>query len=402
MCPDRARVLVYSHDTYGLGHLRRSLLIAGRLAAAPEVGSVLIVTGSPKANAFHLPQGCDAVKLPSVTKTSTGRYTARTLALPIDELTKVRASIAKSTFEAFDPDLVLVDHAPVGMMDELRPLLEAVGRRPHRARIALGLRDVIDDRASVHDEWTRAGVWDVLASTYDRVIVYGDPSVTTTAQELHLDKLLPRRVRHVGYLGRPMRKSRDREPTILVTAGGGGDGHEVLRAYATYLESLTHTAPFRSVVVSGPLMSRRRTAELSARFRHLPHPIEFCRFTDKMDDLLASAWGVVSMAGYNTVVETLSAGVPALLVPRERPRLEQRIRAERIAARVAAIEWSSARDCTPQRIARFVGRAISNNSVATRAVDMNGLDGAIDVLLELLDGRQRTVGTEHERVAASA
>ncbi len=380
----RARALLFSHDTYGLGHLRRSLLIAGRLAATPQLGSVVIVTGSPKAQAFHLPQGCDTVKLPSVTKTPSGRYRPRTLSLPTEELTRVRAALAKSALEAFRPDLVLVDHAPVGMMGELRPLLEAAERQ-RRTRVVLGLRDVIDDRARTQDEWSRIGAWGLLESTYDRVLVYGDPTVKTTAQELHLGERFPGKVRHVGYLGRPIRQRRDGTPMILVTAGGGGDGHDVLRAFASYLESLAGPATFRSVVISGPLMSRRRSRELASRFRNLPHSVEFLRFTDRIDDLLASASGVISMAGYNTVAEVLSVGVPALFIPRDRPRLEQRIRAERIAARVPAVEWCPASDCTPQRIARFVDRAVAHAGNGTRFVDMNGVDGTAAGLLELLD-----------------
>lgn len=383
-------MLVFSHDTYGLGHLRRSVLIAGRLAPTSCVGSVLIVTGSPRAQAFRLPQGCDTVKLPSVTKTTAGRYQARAVSLPTEALVEIRSALAKSAFEAFRPDLVLVDHAPVGMMGELRPLLEAAARRRRRTTVVLGLRDIIDAAASVKEEWSRLDAWPLLESVYDRILVYGDPTVKTTAQELGLPDRLPSKVRHMGYLGRPIRINQDETPMILVTAGGGGDGHDLLRAYAAYLESLSGQPPFRSVVIGGPLMSRRRRRELAARLGNLPHHVEFLSFTDRIDELFATASGVVSMAGYNTVAEVLSVGVPALLVPRERPRLEQRIRAERIAARVPSVEWCRASETTPQRIARFVDRAIAHRRNGMRFVDMNGVDAVAAELVDLLDGTHRS------------
>ena len=235
----RARVLIYSHDTYGLGHVRRSLLIAGRLASTPYVGSTVIVTGSPRAQAFQLPPGCDTVKLPSVTKTPAGRYRTRTLNVPLQDVIRLRAELAKATFQAFRPDLVLVDHAPLGMLGELEPLVEAAELSTSRPRFALGLRDVIDAAPSLHDEWSDMGVWPAIDSLYDRILVYGDPSVTTTAQELGLPERPPSKCVHVGYLGRPIPHRRaGLEPSILVTTGGGGDGHDLLRAYAAYLESL--------------------------------------------------------------------------------------------------------------------------------------------------------------------
>jgi predicted glycosyltransferase len=391
----RARVLVYSHDTYGLGHLRRSLLIAGGLASTSRVGSVLIVTGSPRAQAFRLPQGCDTVKLPSVTKSPAGKYRARTLSLQMQDVIRVRSELVKSTFEAFGPDLILVDHAPLGMLGELRPLLDAVGRGRSRVRLVLGLRDVIDHAASVDDEWSRLGAWPFLESVYDRILVYGDPSVTTTAQELGLPGRFPSKVSHVGYLGRPIRREHDSaDPMIVVTAGGGGDGHDLLRAYAAFLEWLPHPVPFRSVVVTGPLMSRRRREELQGRFRDIPHRLEVHTFTDRLEELLAAASGVVSMAGYNTVVEVLSAGKPALLVPRDRPRLEQRIRAERVAGRVPAVEWCPTADCTPQRIWGFVNRAIVQPHGSTPSVALDGIDAAVLDLLKLLDADERRASTK--------
>jgi predicted glycosyltransferase len=388
----RARVLFYSHDTYGLGHLRRSLLIAGRLASSPRVRSVLIATGSPRAQAFSLPQGCDTVKLPSVTKATSGRYRARTLSLPMRDVIRVRSELVKTTFEVFRPDLILVDHAPLGMLGELRPLLQAVERGRFGVRLALGLRDVIDEAARVEEEWSRLDAWTTFESVYDRILVYGDPLVTTTAQELGLPGKLPSKVAHVGYLGRPIPRELSPDPLILVTAGGGGDGHDVLRAYAAFLESLPSPAPFRSVVVTGPLMSRRRRQELSTRFRAVPHPVEVHTFTDRLEWFVGAAAGVVSMAGYNAVVEALSAGTPALLVPRERPRLEQRIRAERLAERVPTVDWCSASDCTPERISRFVDRTLANPSGGTPPVALDGVDRTVDQLLDLLDTDVRRVG----------
>jgi predicted glycosyltransferase len=382
------RTLIYSHDTYGLGHLRRSLLIAEGLASAPEFRSTLIATGSPRAQAFSLPPGTDIVKLPSAVKTPTGGYRARTLRLSIDDTVRVRAEILRALTRTYLPDLLLIDHAPAGMLGELRPLFDELRRWGRRPRVVLGLRDVIDEAHRVRQEWDRAGAWKLLDEVYDRVLVYGDPAVRSTADELGLPERLPGRVVPVGYLGRKIERSDPQDPYVLVTAGGGGDGHAVLRAYLSYLEAHRAPVPFRSVLVSGPLLSLRRQREIATRARATGHPVEVIAFTDSFEELLGGATGVISMAGYNTVVEILSAGVPALLVPREAPRLEQRIRAERL-ARVADVEVCRAARLNPARIRRFVERVLSNGQAAAPEVALGGVDRTVRELEDVLRSEAR-------------
>lgn len=367
------RILIYSHDTYGLGHLRRSLLIAERLSSVPDFRSVLIATGSPRAQAFRLPQGCDTLKLPAVTKTAAGGYRSRTLRMPIGELSGLRAEMLRAAARSYRPDAILVDHAPAGMQGELRPLFDELRRWPRRPRLVLGLRDVIDDPERVRLQWDRVGAWNLLDELYDRVLVYGDPAVRTTAEDLDLPRRLPGRVAAVGYLGRAIARCPDpADPFVLVTTGGGGDGHAVLRAYLSYLERLPGPAPFRSVLVSGPFLSSRREREIVARARDVDHPVEVIPFTERFEDLLGRAAGVISMAGYNTVMELLSGRVPALLVPREAPRLEQRIRAERLAA-LTDVEWSPAEHLDERRIGRFVDRVLAGGHPPRAALDMEGV-----------------------------
>lgn len=380
MNPRRPRILVYSHDTYGLGHLRRSLLVASRLAAGPLRPAVLIATGSARAHAFELPPGCDVLKLPSVVKGPDGGYHARTLDLPLEDVLRLRGELIVQAAGSFRPDLVLVDHAPAGVEGELQPLFRAVQRMERRPRLVLGLRDVIDDAARVRSEWDRLGVWPLLSGVYDRILVYGDRSVLTTADELGLPSRFPGKVRFTGYLARSLRRGlpdgdRDDIPRIVVTAGGGGDGQELLRAWAAFLESLDAPAPFLSTVVAGPFLSRRRLLEITSRLRQGGHPVEIVTFTDRMEELLTDASAVVGMAGYNTVMEILAAGAPALLLPRSRPRLEQTLRAERLAAAAPALSWCPGDEATPARIRTFVDRALATGAApAAGRLDLGGLD----------------------------
>ncbi|MBW3556026.1 MAG: hypothetical protein KY454_03705 [Actinobacteria bacterium] len=370
------RILIYSHDTYGLGHLRRCLRIAEGLSRLSPRPSVLIATGSPRAQSFSLPHGCDTVKLPAATKGPDGRYRARSLAIPLDELVGIRSDLLRTAASSFQPDLILVDHAPVGMAGELLPLLKELHHRA-RPRLVLGLRDVVDEARRVRAEWEQAGAWHLLETMYDAVLVYGDQRVLTTAEELGLADRLGGKVQFVGYLGGRAAVTDpplgNEPPSIVVTAGGGGDGQRLLRSYAAFLEQFPAPAPFRSVIVTGPLLSEHRQAELRRRFSALGHPLELLTFTERLEELLSRAAGVVAMAGYNTVTEILSARVPALLMPRGEPRREQLLRAERLVG-LTGLEMCPPGGDQVAAIAEFVPRALHRGRLPVPALRLAGVE----------------------------
>ncbi len=234
-----------------------------------------------------------------------------------------------------------------------------------------GLRDIIDDADKVEADWQRAGVWRWL-ERYDDVLVYGDARLLTTACELGLDRRLDATVTHTGYVAPVMPSPvEDVEPYLLVTPGGGGDGQLLLRRYLDAV-SAGATKGLRSIIVTGPLMSSSRRDELLERARRSPS-IEILEFTDRMRSLIASAAGVISMAGYNTVVEELAAGVPALLVPRCRPRREQDIRARRLAPHTN-LSHCSIDDLDTAAVAQFVADLERPGSSVARPllVDLGG------------------------------
>jgi len=177
--------MLYSHDTYGLGHLRRSTLLAAAITEADPDNEVLIVTGSPQAQAFPLPPRVDSLKLPSATKDTNGKYQPRRLGGSIRDLVALRSAVVVAAERTYTPDVILVDHAPLGMAGELVPLLEHCARRANGPRLVLGLRDIVDDAEHVAEDWEKAGIWGWL-DHYDSIFVYGDQQIRTTADELDL------------------------------------------------------------------------------------------------------------------------------------------------------------------------------------------------------------------------
>ena len=372
------RFLLYGHDSFGLGHLRRMLSLATHFTATMPDVEVLIVTGSPLAHSFTLPPRTDYVKLPAVTKSDTGAYQARSLDLEFATIRNLRAALLTETARTYRPDVFLVDHAPQGLKGEVLPTLAMLRNQQPQCLRVLGLRDIIDASHVVRRAWREEGVYHTLEHGYDLILVYGSQAVYDVGAEYGLPPAVNARVRYCGYLDRvsdnttedatapaPPRGGtpRDRwsssdEPLVVLTAGGGGDGFTLMRAYLTGLKSLP-SIPFASVVLTGPLMDeaeRRKLHDLAAALP--PEKVHMESFLADPLPLLRTADLVVAMAGYNTTCELLALHQRALLVPRTAPRQEQLIRASVLAER-GLVQMLHPELLTPDRLIESVQTALA-------------------------------------------
>jgi predicted glycosyltransferase len=329
------RILIYSHDTFGLGHLRRCRAIAHALVERYKQLSVLILSGSPIIGSFDFRAHVDFVRVPGVIKLRNGDYTPLNLHLDIAETLALRSSIIQHTAEMFDPDVFIVDKEPVGLRGEVLETLKSLKRRG--TRLVLGLRDVMDEPRLLEPEWQRKKALPALRDLYDEIWVYGLPQICDPLEGI----AMPLRVRHkmvyTGYLHREVPKDGapprlpeiTQRPYLLVTTGGGGDGEGlidwVLRAYEH-----DPLLPYPALLVLGPFMPAERQAEFMDRAAKLKR-VDAITFHGQLETLVARAAGVVAMGGYNTFCEVLSLNRRALIVPRTAPRLEQHIRAARAA-----------------------------------------------------------------------
>jgi predicted glycosyltransferase len=328
-----ARVLIYSHDTFGLGHLRRCRAIAHALVEHDKDLSVLILSGSPIIGSFDFRARVDFVRVPGVIKLRNGEYTPLNLHIDIEKTLQMRSSIIHHTAAIFDPDLLIVDKEPLGLRGEVEETLLMLKDRG--VPLILGLRDVMDDPDLLAPEWERKKVLPALSNLYDDIWVYGLPQICDPLEGVALPKSVRKKLIYTGYLRRslphialpPTPFQKIDGPYLLVTTGGGGDGEVVidwvLRAYEQ-----DKAMPLPALLVLGPFMQSERQLDFIARAQRLKK-VEAITFDAQMETLMARAAGVVAMGGYNTFCEILSFDKRALVVPRTVPRREQYIRAIR-------------------------------------------------------------------------
>jgi len=323
------RVLLYSHDTFGLGHLRRSRAIAEALASSFDGLSALILTGSPVAGRFTFPPGVDHIRMPGVVKTPEGQYVSESLSLGIEQTTTLRASVIAAAASDFDPDLIIVDKEPTGFRGELIKTLENMKDVGH-AKLVLGIRDILDAPDALAAEWERKGALEAAEKFYDQIWIYGDESVYDPFQGLDISADFKRRVHYTGYLRRSVPDetpgTQPDQPYVLVTPGGGGDGEALvewtLKAYET--DPALQPSAF---IVYGPFLNGERRLEFDRRVSALEPRVSAVGFDSRIEALMRDAQGVVAMGGYNTFCEILSFDCRAVIAPRRTPRMEQYIRA---------------------------------------------------------------------------
>ncbi len=323
------RVMFYSHDTFGLGHLRRSRALASALTEGDDNASAIILTGSPVAGRFTFPERVDHIRLPGVTKLPDGSYISQTLGLDIDRTTALRAGLIQSAVEQYQPDLLIVDKEPTGFRGELLTTLEWL-RKEGRTRVVLGLRDVLDEPEVLAAEWDRKGAVEATERYYDEIWVYGVRDVYDPSEGLPLSEAARARMHWTGYLRREVTDPTDTpdHPYVLITPGGGGDGAAMVSLVLSAYEQDPDLSP-KAVLIYGPFLSGEVREAFDARVAKLDGRVTAMGFDSRIEALFAGAEGGICMGGYNTFCEVLSFDRPAVIVPRTKPRLEQWIRASR-------------------------------------------------------------------------
>ena len=396
------KVAFYSHDGFGLGHFRRCLLLASRIQEHLEDIEILMITGSAKATFFKLPPRTRVAVMEPMTKNSAGDYIPRNS--QIDTLTAFRRRRDKLRKEVlgFDPDLLIVDHIPTGLSGELIPLLPDLKARG--TRLAIGLRDIIDEGETVRNTWRKTGANLLVESLYDHIWVYGSQDIFDLGKLYHLSSSTVERIEYLGYLKRislsklhsdfldslPLRRSSQKK--IVCVAGGGEDGDPLGE---TFLETLSaFPGKYVGTLVTGPHLDRTTARNLIDRFHRFTN-LEIMRFTTHLEDHLRAADLIVSMGGYNATLEAIAVRKPTVIIPRVSPRKEQWIRADKF-SRKGLIDMIHPDDLTTDKLLSAIENGLESPRLKTvdeLGLNMDGIGNFLSRVDEILStmNRQRKV-----------
>jgi predicted glycosyltransferase len=388
------RLLIYSQDGFGLGHQRRTTLLADEFLRSCPGASALTVSDSPLGKFFSSAAGHDYCKLPSVRKVGPGDWRPVSLSSSFADVLDIRRAMLRTTVEAFRPDVLLVDHMPHGAMGELVPTLEALQDEP--TVVVLGLRDILDAPAVVRERWRLEGAYEAVEHYYDRVLVYGSPDVFDVAAEYGWPDGARSKIQYCGYVCAPPPPDasevvRARYPEtaregrlVVAMAGGGADAYPLFDALLDGVRKIQAADDCRFVLITGPFLPTERRLELVARAQGLP--VDVVASVADPVGYAAAADLVVAMAGYNTSAEILSVGTPAILVPRSGPSAEQQMRARLFAER-GWVDWLRPQELSPETLAEAIGTALDGprTTAPVRPPDLTGRRTGTDRLIESLN-----------------
>lgn len=366
---ERPMAIFYSPDSIGLGHMRRNSAIATAFVEAVPFANSLLLVGSGTGAVFDLPKGVDSIKLPSVLKTGAEQWQSRSMTVSPSVACKLRAGLIKETVEVLRPDVFVVDHLPSGVWNELVPTLDFIRSAGGRTRTVLGLRDILDEPDRIRARWDADGVYDLINAYYDDVFIYGQKSHFPAADAYGLTRRARAKISYCGYVSAGARRhltksstingvrpGSDGQKRIVVTAGGGFDAYPMMAASLDAIEHVASDWTLSVTMITGPLMPARDRNLLEKRAAELP--VELVTWTNDLAGHFAESNLIITMGGYNSILETVSLAKPVINIPRQGPSQEQRMRARRF-QELDLLRYVDLNDASPIKLGACIAEALA-------------------------------------------
>jgi predicted glycosyltransferase len=388
------KVLIYSQDGFGLGHLRRNLNISLQIKKFCPAASILIIADSPVAPFFKLPPKCDFIKIPTIVKVDTGIWRPDRLPMNYRELLTIRSEIIQNVALSFRPHIFLVDHMPNGALGELAVPLEMIKRHCPETKVILGLRDILGAPEVISAQWRNEGAFEATEAYYASVCVYGCADVFNLTAEYQFPASVAAKTKYCGYVCRENSKpsssngalpklfQEEREWFVLVTGGGGSDASYFMDTFLDAARLLLPEVPFSAMVSIGPFMHEAQGQLLHQKARGLP--VVITRAGEELIRFLRRADVVISMAGYNTIGEIMRFRKKAIIIPRPGPSAEQTMRS-RIMSERGLFSAIHPRDLTAEKLAELIIQRLNGNEGMNEALvpDLNGAATAASFMLSM-------------------
>jgi len=375
----QARILYYVQHLLGIGHLMRSVRICEALKN--EGVQVTIVSGGMPVQGFP-PEGIDHIALPSIAVRDGDFSTIVDVNdREIDDAFRsVRRERLLEIYDELTPDLVVLEAFPFGRRQlrfELIPLLEKIEASSAKPVVVSSVRDILQKR-------TKPGrdddVLQLINQHFDKILVHGDPRFFRLEETFPKASEINDKVIYSGLVCAKSSKDVAENFDVVVSAGGGAVGAELVEVAIAAAKLLPETVSW--CVITGPNSPINEDLE---EMSTLSPNIKFEKFRSDFPSLLKSATLSVSQAGYNTVSDILSARCHCLLVPYSASgESEQLDRANRLAALGIATVLHQ-ENLSAENMASMINELLNTASPTVDiSLDTNGAEQSAKALLELI------------------
>jgi predicted glycosyltransferase len=302
-----------------------------------------------------------------------------------------------SVFRRLSPEVMLVELYPFGRKKfefELLPLLEEAKTQHFFAPlIVCSLRDILVSGRSnqqTHEERIvfTANRW------FDAILVHSDPSFARLEESFHPHTRISPSVHHTGFVvgsRRKLPRDRSRSGPIVISAGGGHYGFQLLSSAIEAHALLSQTEPLTMKLVAGPFLPEEQWKDLRVASDGR-RGVTLVRSVPDLYSELSQARASISQCGYNTAMEIIQAQIPALVVPfADRGEDEQLRRAQRLEA-LGAVRVLEQKELTPKRLVEEI-RTLIDFQPRTAHLNFDGARRSAEILHELLKRRRQIKGS---------
>jgi predicted glycosyltransferase len=378
------RILFYVQHLLGIGHLKRAATIARALI--DQGCDVTMISGGLPVPGLDV-GGARFEQLPATRATDLFfKKLVDADDAPIDDGWRAaRRDRLIGLFDDLRPHVLMIELFPFGrrqMRFELVPLLAHVAALRRRPWVVSSVRDVL---VGQHKPERNDEMKDLVDRYFDRVLVHGDPAFVPFDTTFPLARLIAEKIRYTGYVvdrsGRSAANVGQGRDEVIVSAGGGAVGLGLLRtAIAAREQSRARDRVWRILVGVNQTEAELAAVQASAR----PGVIVE-RGRPDFPALLTNAALSISQGGYNTVMETLEAGVRAVVVPYAGGiETEQTLRVRKLAERTS-LEVVDEATLNPATLAAAVDRALDRPTPDNRALATRGAEVSARLLRQWSD-----------------
>lgn len=395
----REPLLFYCQHSLGMGHLVRSLALAASLAGRFRV---VLLNGGKLPKGLIVPRGVEVVNLPPLGLDSVGRLVSRDGRRTTERAKELRRRLIVETYRSLGPRVLLVELFPFGrkkFADELLPLLEeARSESAGRPLVCCSLRDIlVGKRTEQQKHDARAA--ETTNRYFDAVLVHSDPAFARLEESLGSCGALAVPVHYTGFVLPERETKGKRSPKggeqILVSAGGGIVGETLFRAAVAAYPLLRETDGVTMKIVTGPFLPEEAWWSLRESARRL-HGLSVRRFVPDLCVEMRRSAASVSQCGYNTALDVLRAGVPALVVPFAEGGEDEQLKRARRLESLGALRVVEQDGLDPQPFAREL-RGLLKFRPRLSALDMRGAHNSARLIESLLRAHSSRAGAPLRR-----
>lgn len=377
----RPGLLLYCQHSVGLGHLARSLALAGALA---ERFAVVLLNGGRLPEGTRVPAGVELVNLPPLGHDAGYGLVSHDPAASVDDALGRRRAMILGALEASDPRVLLIELWPFGRKKfavELEPLVHAARLRAEPPVVLCSLRDILVNQRrdqARHDQRAaeRVNAW------FDGVLVHSDPAFARLEESFRPATPLAVPVHHTGFVAPPAPAAPARRARrVLVSAGGGMVGAPLGWAAAEAHVEIAARTGLSTTVVAGPFLPGEAWSRLRARAAGA-RDLEVVRSVDDLCAEIAASAVSVSQCGYNTAMDLLRAGRPAVVVPFSEGKEDEQGRRARRLAQLGAVSVLDPRSLTPAALTEAVARAAGDRP-RSHGLRLDGAERTVEIVARM-------------------